>query len=114
MGDLNPTCTSKNPNLTIIFFHGIAFGKNEEWKETWTKHLTNDKEKGICWPKIWLTKDLNDNVQIFSLSYDFNVVASVHNDVTKIGKNLVQSLVKNSRCDNLLIYAYIIHDFIFQ
>jgi hypothetical protein len=114
MCDLNPNCTSKNPNLTIIFFHGIAFGKNEEWKETWTKHLTNDKEKGICWPKIWLTKDLNDNVQIFSLSYDFNVVASVHNDVTKIGKNLVQSLVKNSRCDNLLIYAYIIHDFIFQ
>jgi hypothetical protein len=29
-------------------------------------------------------------------------VASVHNDVTEIGKNLIQSLVTNSRCDNLL------------
>ncbi len=39
MYDLNPNCTSKNPNLTIIFFHGIAFGESEEWRETWTKHL---------------------------------------------------------------------------
>jgi methanogenic corrinoid protein MtbC1 len=35
------------------------------------------------------------------LSYDSNIVASVHNDVTEIGKNLVQSLVTNPRCDNL-------------
>jgi hypothetical protein len=34
--DLNPTCNSDNPDLTIIFFHGIAFGTNDEWKETWT------------------------------------------------------------------------------
>ncbi len=53
----------------------------------------HDKEKGICWPKIWLTKDLNDNVQVLSVSYNSNVVASVHNDAMKIGKNLVQSLV---------------------
>jgi hypothetical protein len=32
--DLNPTCNSNNPNLTIVFFHGIAFGTNDEWKET--------------------------------------------------------------------------------
>jgi hypothetical protein len=44
---------------------------------------------------------LNNNVRILSLSYDSNIVPSVHNDVTKIGKNLVQSLVTNSRCDNL-------------
>jgi hypothetical protein len=31
--DLNPTCNSNNPNLTIVFFHGIAFGTNDEWKE---------------------------------------------------------------------------------
>ncbi len=31
--DLNPTCNSNNPNLTIIFFHGIAFGTNDEWKK---------------------------------------------------------------------------------
>jgi hypothetical protein len=36
--DLNPTCNSNNPNLTIVFFHGIAFGTNDEWKETWTTY----------------------------------------------------------------------------
>jgi hypothetical protein len=45
---------------------------------------------------------LNNNVRILSLSYDSNIVASVHDDVTGIGKNLIQSLVTNSRCDNLL------------
>ncbi len=100
MHDLNPNCTSKNPNLTIIFFHGIAYGTNDEWKETWTTRPTNDKEERICWPEKWLPKDLKDDVRILSLSYDSNIVASVHNGVTKIGKNLVQSLVKNSRCDN--------------
>ncbi len=100
MHDLNPSCTSKNPNLTIIFFHGIASGMNDEWNETWTTHPTNDKKECICWPEKWLPKDLKDDVQIVSLSYDPNIVASVHNDVTEIGKNLVQSLVKNSRCDD--------------
>ncbi|KAH8972829.1 hypothetical protein BDL97_01G012100 [Sphagnum fallax] len=94
--DLNPNCTSKNPNLTIIFFHGIAYGINDEWKETWTTRSINSREKCICWPQMWLPKDLNDNVRILSLSYDSNVVASVHNDVIEIGKNLVQSLVINS------------------
>ncbi len=55
-----------------------------------------------CWPKKWLPEDLNNNVRILSLSYDSNIVASVHNDVTEIGKNLIQSLVTNARCDNLL------------
>jgi hypothetical protein len=45
---------------------------------------------------------LNNNVRILSLSYDSNIVTSVHNDVTEIGKNLIQSLVSNLRCDNLL------------
>jgi len=100
--DLNPTCNSDNPNLTIIFFHGITFGTNDEWKETWTTCPTNNREEHICWPEKWLPEDLNDNVRILSLSYDSNVVASVRNDVTEIGKNLIQSLVTNSRCDNLL------------
>jgi cobalamin-dependent methionine synthase I len=39
---------------------------------------------------------LNNNVRILSLSYDSKIVASVHDDVTGIGKNLVQSLVTNS------------------
>jgi hypothetical protein len=47
---------------------------------------------------------LNNNVRILSLSYDSNIVASAHNDVTEIGKNLIQSLVTNSRCDNLLYF----------
>jgi hypothetical protein len=56
---------------------------------------------------MWIPKDLNDNVRILSLSYDSNVVASVHNDVTEIGINLIQSLVINSRCDNLHIYGHL-------
>ncbi len=100
--DLNPTCNSNNPNLTIIFFHGIAFGKNDEWKETWTTRPTNNREECIYWPEKWLPEDLNNNVRILSLSYDSNIVASVHNDVAEIGKNLIQSFVINSRCDNLL------------
>ncbi len=100
--DLNPTCNSNNPNLTIIFFHGIIFGTNDEWKETWTTGPTNNREECICWLEKWLPEDLNNNVRILSLSYDSNIVASVHNDVTEIGKNLIQSLVTNSRCDNLL------------
>jgi hypothetical protein len=105
--DLNPNCTSKNPNLTIIFFHGIAYGINDEWKETWTTRSIDSREKCICWPQMWLPKDLNDNVRILSLSYDSNVVASVHNDVTQIGKNLVQSLVINSRCEYLPVYGHL-------
>jgi hypothetical protein len=57
---------------------------------------------------------LNDNVKILSLSYDSNVVASVHNDVTEIGKNLIQSLVTDSRCDNFLIYGHFIFHCVFQ
>jgi hypothetical protein len=105
--DLNPTCNSDSPNLTIIFFHGIAFGTNDEWKETWTTRPTNNREECIYWPEKWLPEDLNNNVRILSLSYDSNTVASVHNDVTEIGKNLIQSLVINSRCDNLLFYGHI-------
>ncbi len=100
--DLNPTCNSNNPNLTIVFFHGIAFGTNDEWKETWTTCPTNNREECICWPEKWLPEDLNNNVRILSLSYDSNIVASVHSDVIEIGKNLIQSLVTNSRYDNLL------------
>jgi hypothetical protein len=105
--DLNPSCNSKNPNLTIIFFHGIVYGINDEWKETWTTRSIDGRKKCICWPQMWIPKDLNDNVRILSLSYDSNVVVSVHNDVTEIGKNLLQSLVINSRCDYLLIYGHL-------
>ncbi|CAN5951331.1 unnamed protein product [Sphagnum jensenii] len=99
--DLNPNCTSKNPNLTIIFFHGIANGSDDDWKQTWTTCPINGKEESICWPQMWIPKDLNDNVKILSLSYDSNVVASVHNDVTEIGQNLIQSLVTDSRYEIL-------------
>ncbi|CAK9881018.1 unnamed protein product [Sphagnum jensenii] len=99
--DLNPTCNSDNPNLTVIFFHGIAFGTNDEWKETWTTRPTNNREECICWPEKWLPEDLNNNVRILFLSYNSNIVASVHNDVTKIGKNLIQSLIINSSYQSL-------------
>jgi hypothetical protein len=85
MHDLNPDCSSKNTNLTIIFFHGIVKGIDDDWKQTWTTRPIDGNEKCICWPQMWIPKDLNDNVKILSLSYDSNVVASVHNDVTEIG-----------------------------
>jgi hypothetical protein len=112
--DLNLDCTSKNPNLTIIFFHGIINGIDDAWKQTWTTRPIDGKEECICWPQMWIPKDLNDNVKILSLSYDSNVVASVHNDVTEIGRNLIQSLVTNSRCDNFLIYGHLIFHCVFQ
>ncbi len=114
MHDLNPGCTSKNPNLTIIFFHGITYGSNDEWKQTWTTRSIDGREQCICWPQMWIPKDLNDNVRILSLSYDSNVVASVHNDVTEIGKNLIQSLVRNSRCDYFPIYGHLTPCHVFQ
>jgi hypothetical protein len=112
--DLNPNCLSKHPNLTTIFFHGIAYGSDDDWKQTWTTRPIDDKEKCICWPQMWIPEDLNDNVKILSLSYDSDVVASVHNDVTEIGRNLIQSLVTNSRCDNFLFYGQLIFHCAFQ
>ncbi len=114
MHDLNPDCISKNPNLTIIFFHGIAYGIDDDWKQTWTTRLMDGKGECICWPQMWIPKDLNDNVRILSLSYDSNVEASVHNDVTEIGQNLIQSLVTDLRCDNFLIYGHLILHCVFQ
>jgi hypothetical protein len=112
--DLNPKCISKNPNLTIIFFHGITHGIDDDWKQTWTTRSMDGKEECICWPEMWITQDLNDNVKILSLSYDSNVVASVHNDVIEIGQNLIQSLVTDSRCGNFFIYGHLIFHCVFQ
>jgi hypothetical protein len=112
--DLNPDYISKKPNLTIIFFHGIANGIDDDWKQTWTTRPIDGKEECICWPQMWIAKDLNDNVKILSLSYDSNVVASVHNDVAEIGQNLIQSLVTDSRCDTLFICGHLIFHCVFQ
>jgi len=89
--ELNPNCTSKNSALTIIFFHGFGYGNDDDWKQTWTTRPIDDKEECICWPQMWILKDLNDNVKILSLSYDSNVVASVHKDVTEIGRSLFKA-----------------------
>jgi hypothetical protein len=112
--DLNPNCISKNPNLTIIFFHGITYGIDDDWKQTWTIRLVDGNEECICWPQMWIPEDLNDNVKILSLSYDSNVVASVHNHVTEIGQNLIQSLVTDSRCDNFFISGDFIFHYVIQ
>jgi hypothetical protein len=90
--DLNPNCTSKNLNLTIILFHGTTYGIYNEWKETWTTRPINHKEKCICRPQMCVPKDLNDNVIILSISYDYDVVASVHNDMTKLAKTSFKGL----------------------
>ncbi|CAK9199486.1 unnamed protein product [Sphagnum troendelagicum] len=93
----------KHPNLVIIFFHGIV-PRNKiglAWKETWTSSPTNRKEN-IFWPERWLPNDIGNNVQILSLSYNTNIF-EVHDDVTEIGKNLLQSLVVNPRYATLWI-----------
>jgi hypothetical protein len=96
--DLNPKCISPNPDLVIIFFHGIAFG-NGEWKETWTSTTTNERNEPICWPEKWLPEEMGDNVRILSLSYDSNLMG-VHNNVANIGKNLIHSLVRSRYVNN--------------
>ncbi len=101
MHDLNPQYTSTNPDLVVIFFHGIGYGKNDEWKETWTS--TTSDGKRVCWPQKWLPADLAtqnvNNVRILSLSYD-SALLGANEHVTDIGKNLVQSLV-SKRYGNL-------------
>jgi hypothetical protein len=103
----------KDPNLTIIFFHVIAYGIYNEWKETWTTCPINRKEKCICSPPMWIPNDSNDNVIILSLSYDYNVVASVHNDMTKIGWNFIQRVI-DSRSDNIFICGHLFFHCVFQ
>ncbi|CAK9228309.1 unnamed protein product [Sphagnum troendelagicum] len=100
--DLNPKCTSTNPELVVIFFHGIGYGENDEWKEAWTS--TTSDRKRVCWPQEWLPADLAtqnvNNVRILSLSYD-SALLGANEDVTDIGKNLVQSLVSKSEYEPL-------------
>jgi hypothetical protein len=98
--DLNQQCTSSKPDLVIIFFHGIGLGKNYEWKETWTS-ITSDGER-VCWPQEWLPADLasKNGVRILSLSYD-SALLGANEDVTEIGKNLIQSLVCKSEYEPL-------------
>jgi hypothetical protein len=100
--DLNPKCTSTNPDLVVIFFHGIGYGKNDEWKEAWTSTIS-DRER-VCWPQEWLPADLAtqnaNNVRILSLSYD-SAILGANEHVTDIGKNLVQSLVSKSEYEPL-------------
>jgi hypothetical protein len=82
-----------HPDLVIIFFHGIVPRNKMEfaWKETWTSSPTNGEES-IFWPERWLPNDIGNNVQILSLSYN-----DIHDDVTEIGRNLLESLVANAR-----------------
>jgi beta-mannanase len=94
-----PNLILTQPKLVIIFFHGFVSGKNisNAWKETWTSitHI-NGEGRPTFWIKEWLVEDMGENIQILSLSYDANI-SGVNDDVTDIGKNLVQSLVVNQR-----------------
>jgi hypothetical protein len=92
----NPILT--HPKLVIIFFHGIVSRKDiaKAWKETWTSITHISGEEPTFWIKEWLVEDMGENIQILSLSYDANINGA-NDDVTNIGKNLVQSLVVNQR-----------------
>jgi hypothetical protein len=94
-----PNPILKHPELVIIFVHGIVSRKDiaKAWKETWTSitHI-NGEECPTFWINEWLVEDMGKNIQILSLSYDVNIYG-VNDDVTNIGRNLVQSLVVNER-----------------
>jgi hypothetical protein len=93
-----PKAILTHPKLVIIFFHGIVSKKDiaKAWKETWTSTTDINGEEPTFWIKDWLVKDMGENIQILSLSYDANIYG-VNDDVTNIGKNLVQSLMGNQR-----------------
>jgi methanogenic corrinoid protein MtbC1 len=95
---VHPNAILSSPKLVIIFFHGIVSRKDiaKAWKETWTSTTHINGEEATFWIKEWLVKDMGENIQILSLSYDSSIYG-VNGDVTDIGKNLVQSLVVNQR-----------------
>jgi len=41
-------------------------------------HPIDLQEKNICWLEKWLPEDMENNIQTLSLSYDSNLMASVH------------------------------------
>jgi hypothetical protein len=64
-------------------------------------HQDPPMEKKIYFgQKRWLPDDIGNNVQILSLSYNTNIF-DVHDDVTDISKNLLQSLVVDTRYNNV-------------
>jgi len=97
-----PNAILTRPKLVIIFFHGIVSRKGiaKAWKETWTSTTHINGEEPTFWIKDWLVKDMGENIQILSLSYDANIYG-VNDDVTNIAKNLVQSLVVKKSYENL-------------
>ncbi len=88
----------KDPKLVIIFFHGIVSERNiaHAWEETWTSTSSSEGGNPTFWIKEWLPEDVGENIQILSLSYDANIFG-VNDNITDIGKNLIQSLVGNQR-----------------
>jgi hypothetical protein len=95
---VHPNAILTHTELVIIFFHNIVSRKDiaKAWKETWTSTTHINGEEPTCRIKNWLVKDMGENIQILSLSYDANIYG-INDDVTDIGKNLVQSLVVNQR-----------------
>ncbi|CAK9859086.1 unnamed protein product [Sphagnum jensenii] len=83
-------------DLTLIFFHGFSNG-TDAWEKTWIQR----GDQRVCWPRNWLHKDedqegLGDNILVLSISFDGNP-RGAHESVEEIGKNLLQSLVNNSK-----------------
>ena len=90
--ELHTPPTPSSESLIIIFFHGISLGNNDDYKKTWMT-CTKDPKDSECWPEKWLPTDLGpEKVRILSLTYDARLVGA-NDDVTEIGKNLVQTLV---------------------
>jgi hypothetical protein len=56
--------TSMKPGMVVIFFHGIGFGKHNEWKDPWTSQTASGQL--VCWPQEWLPADLaSENINTF-------------------------------------------------
>ncbi|CAM6041631.1 unnamed protein product [Sphagnum compactum] len=83
-------------DLTLIFFHGYS-NDPAFWKTTWIQRGHPE----VCWPQEWLPKSREDRglgsrILVLSVSFDANPQGA-HESVEDIGKNLVHSLVNDSR-----------------
>ncbi|KAH9549180.1 hypothetical protein CY35_10G006100 [Sphagnum magellanicum] len=83
-------------DLTLIFFHGFSNG-TDAWEKTWIER----GDPFVCWPRNWLHKHeegggLGGDILVLSISFDGNP-GGAHESVEDIGKNLLQSLVNNSK-----------------
>lgn len=90
----------KDTCVDIVLCHGFAIGdlEREVWKNTWHTTSRSENEPVVCWPEVWLERDIPEGkARVFALEYDANISfdpqrKGYHTDVSEIAKNLLHSL----------------------